>query len=315
MSYDTLCIIMYIAPTVSAYEEQASMSKIKFICDSNCDIPFDTAQKLDIDILSFAISFEGQEYREGISFTPEEYYEKLISLDYLPATAQIPPAEFAAALKRAYEGGYDCAIVTTMTSAGSGTYQSALLGRELFYEACPRAGDSFAVHILDSGNYSIAYGNGVLRGARAHAEGAGETEVLEIMNRWFSSLETYFCVFTLKWVSRSGRISSAVSTVCDMLGICPVLQVLNGVFTTIKKPRGRKAALRHVAEKFRQRWDRESDYVFLRSISDAEANELAAQIEAIAGKPPVDIFYAGASISTNTGPYITGTAFMAKETK
>ena len=291
------------------------MSRIKFICDSNCDIPPETARELGIEILSFAITFEGKEYREGVSFTPAEYYEKLISLDYLPATAQIPPAEFAEAIRRAYDDGCDCVIISTMTGKGSGTCQSAHLGKELFFENHPEAEKDFSVHIFDSGNYSIAYGNGVLRGAKAYLQGADEAEVLEIMKKWFDSLETYFSVFTLKWVSRSGRISSAVSTVCDMLGICPVLKMIDGVFSTIKKTRGRKAALCHVAEKFRERWDGESEYVILRGISDDEAVELAALIEEIAGKPPVGIFYAGASISTNTGPYVAGTAFMAKESR
>lgn len=289
------------------------MSKIKFICDSNCDIPPETARKFGIEILPFAITFEGQEYREGVSFTPAEYYEKLISLDYLPVTAQIPPTEFADALCRAYDEGYDCVIITTMTSRGSGTFQSAAVGKELFYENHPQVQDGFRVHILDSGNYTIAYGNGVIRGAEAYLNGAGEDEVLDIMKKWFASLEEYFSVFTLKWVSRSGRISSAVSTVCDLLGICPVLKIIDGVFSTIKKPRGRKAAMKYIAEKFRERWDGESDYVIVRGISDAEALELTALIEEIAGKPPVGIFYAGASITTNTGPYLAGTGFMAKE--
>lgn len=289
------------------------MTKIKFFTDSNCDIPLETAQAEGIEIIPFTITIDGVEYKEAYSFTSAEYYEKLLVSRELPDTAQVPPVEFAQAYARAWEAGYDCAVLTTMTSVGSGTYSSASVGKDLFFEAHPEARGHFDIHIFDSGNYSISYGYGILRAARAYNTGADLDEVLGLLSQWFGALETYFTVFTLEYVSRSGRISGAVRAVCDMLGICPVMENLGGVFRTIKKPRGRKAAVRYIAEKFRERWDGESDYVVLRGVTDEEARSLAALLEEIAGKPPVGIFYAGASISTNTGPYITGVGFMAKE--
>lgn len=289
------------------------MTKIRFFTDSNCDIPLETAQAEGIEILPFTITIDGVEYKEAYSFTSAEYYEKLLASRELPRTAQIPPAEFARAFARAWEAGYDCAVVTTMTSVGSGTYSSAGVGKGLFYEEHPEAEGRFDIHVFDSGNYSISYGYGILRAARAYNAGADLDEVLRLLIEWFGTLETYFSVFTLKYVSLSGRISGAVQTVCDMLGICPVMENIDGVFRTIKKPRGRKAAVRYIAEKFLERWDGRSDYVVLRGVTDDEALSLAALLEEIAGKPPVGIFYAGASISTNTGPYITGVGFMAKE--
>jgi hypothetical protein len=56
---------------------------------------------------------------------------------------------------------------------------------------------------------------------------------------------------------------------------------------------------------FLRRRDVHTDYVILRGKSDVEANKLAELCTDIAGKPPVGIFYAGASISTNTGPQLT----------
>ena len=289
------------------------MTKIKFFTDSNCDIPLDVARAEGIEILPFTITIDGVEYQEVYSFSSPEYYEKLLASRQLPATAQIPPAVFAAAFARAWDEGYDCVIAVTMTSVGSGTYQSAGLGKGLFYEEHPEAEGRFDIHIFDSGNYSISYGYGVLRAARAYRSGADLDQVLRLLIQWFGALETYFSVFTLEYVSRSGRISGAVRTVCDMLGICPVMENIGGVFRTIKKPRGRKAAVRFLAEKFRERWDGESDYVILRGVSDEEARELARELEEVSGKPAAGIYYAGASISTNTGPYITGVGFMAKE--
>ena len=289
------------------------MTKIKFMTDSNCDIPLETADEMAIEIIPFTITIDGVEYQESYSFTPPEYYKMLINSSPLPATAQISPTVFCTKFFEAYSLGYDCVILTTMTSVGSGTYSSANVGKILFYEEYPQAEGKLDIHIIDSGNYSISYGYGILRAAKAYKSGAEVEEVLCLVNDWFETLETYFSVFTLKYVCRSGRISSAVQTVCDLLGICPVMSNLGGVFRTIKKTRGRHAAVRYIVEMFKKRWDGESDYVVLRGITDEEAKELASKLEEFAGKPPVGIFYAGPSISTNTGPYITGVGFMAKE--
>ncbi|MGI6028439.1 MAG: DegV family protein [Candidatus Heteroscillospira sp.] len=291
------------------------MTKIAFFTDSNCDIPLETARELGIEILPFTITIDGVQYKESYSFTPAEFYEKLISCIELPATAQISPGEFAAAFNRAFEGGYDCAVVTTMTSVGSGTYNSALVGRTLFYEERPEAEEKFDIYIYDSRNYSISHGYGILRAARAYKAGAELAEVLELIESWYANLETCFSVFTLKYVSRSGRISGAVQTVCDMLGLCPIMENINGIFRTFKTPRGRKAAVRAIAQRFYEHWDGESDYVILRGITDTEALALAQLLEEHTGKPPAGIFYAGASISTNTGPYIAGVGFTAKKEK
>ncbi|MGE4354292.1 MAG: DegV family protein [Oscillospiraceae bacterium] len=289
------------------------MTKIKFLTDSNCDIPLKTADELGIEILPFTITIDGTAYRESYSFTPPEYYKILENAEALPVTAQIPPAVFRAKFSAAYDSGYDCVILTTMTAVGSGTFSSANVGRQLFYEEHPEARSKFDIHVIDSGNYSISYGYGILRAAQAYRNGAEVDEVLDLIHEWFGSLETYFTVFTLKYVRLSGRIGGAVQAVCDLLGICPVMSNLGGVFRTIKKTRGKHAAVRYIAEMFQKRWNGESDYVVLRGITDDAANELAALLEALSGKPPVGIFYAGPSISTNTGPYITGIGFMAKE--
>ena len=59
MSYDTLCIIMsFCLPA-----RYIPMTKIKFICDSNCDIPPQMALEMGIEILPFSISFEGRDYK------------------------------------------------------------------------------------------------------------------------------------------------------------------------------------------------------------------------------------------------------------
>ena len=97
-----------------------------------------------------------------------------------------------------------------------------------------------------------------------------------------------------------------------MMGIKPVLSNLNGTFKTEKMARGKALAIQGVADFFARRRRDGTDYVILRGVSDVEAKRLAALATEICGYPPVGIFYAGPSISTNTGIEITGIGFCAK---
>ena len=99
----------------------------------------------------------------------------------------------------------------------------------------------------------------------------------------------------------------------EALGFRPVMSNLYGAFHLVERVRGNQAAIEAVARLFAERRAEDTDYVVLRGESDTEAKELAALTTKIAGKPPAGIFYAGATLSTNTGPKATGIGFMAKQ--
>ena len=286
------------------------MAKIKLMCDSNCDIPLSAAKELGIQIIPFVMTIDGREYLETVSFSPAEYYELLKAAKELPATSQITPMTFMEHFEQAEKEGYDAVICTTLASLGSGTFHNAMVTKDWFFEQHPDSG--MEIHVLDSKNYSISYGYGVIRGAKAAQAGCSVEQVLSVMNEWFDHLETYFTVFTLKYVHKSGRISSASQILGEALGFRPVMSNLNGAFNLVERVRGNQAAIEAVARLFEKRRAEDTDYVVLRGESDIEAKALASLTTKIAGKPPVDIFYAGATLSTNTGPKTTGIGFMAK---
>jgi fatty acid-binding protein DegV len=73
---------------------------------------------------------------------------------------------------------------------------------------------------MDSRNYSISYGYGVIRGVNCYRAGGSEQEVIAAMESWFQQLETYFTIFDLKFVRRSGRISAAAQIIGEARWAC-----------------------------------------------------------------------------------------------
>jgi DegV family protein with EDD domain len=144
-------------------------------------------RKSDIEIIPFAIRVAGSEYIESRTITAQEFYQVQRSAKDIPVTFHIAPGIFYAKFSHAFENGYSCVICATMTSLGSGTYHNAQTGRDWFFERYPDAVGRFEIYILDSKNYSIAYGYGVMRGAAACQSGASVQIVLAAMSSWFDS--------------------------------------------------------------------------------------------------------------------------------
>ena len=110
---------------------------VKLIVDSSSDIIRSDAERLGILHLPMKITFGTEEFKDTVNLSHREFYEKLIESDELPKTSQITPSEFAEEFKSVTENG-DSAVVITLSSRLSGTYQSALIAAEDFGRSCGR---------------------------------------------------------------------------------------------------------------------------------------------------------------------------------
>ena len=104
---------------------------IQVIIDSSTDI----APRLEnrVHIVPLTLSFNGKEYLDGIDMIRLEFYEKLESEEVKPKTSQVTPAAFDKVFAKIHEKGQE-AIVITVSSGLSGTWQSASLAAQAYPE-------------------------------------------------------------------------------------------------------------------------------------------------------------------------------------
>ena len=140
---------------------------VKIITDSTADFTAAEAAELGIDIVHLRTRFGDEEYIDGVDITPHQFYEKLVESDVLPTTSQPSPAEFEAAFASALEEAGEV-VAITISSALSGTYQSAVIAAEAF-------GDR--VRVVDSLSASIGEQVIVRRAAQLAAEGLSAAEL------------------------------------------------------------------------------------------------------------------------------------------
>ena len=103
---------------------------VKVVTDSTADLPVQLAQELGITIVPVYVRFGKEVYRDGVDISCDEFYHRLIEGSVHPSTSQPTPADFADVYSK-LSRETDEIVSIQITSKLSGTYNSALQGREL----------------------------------------------------------------------------------------------------------------------------------------------------------------------------------------
>ena len=203
---------------------------VKIITDSTADFTAAEAAELGIDIVHLRTRFGDEEYIDGVDITPHQFYEKLVESDVLPTTSQPSPAEFEAAFASALEEAGEV-VAITISSALSGTYQSAVIAAETF-------GDR--VRVVDSLSASIGEQVIVRRAAQLAAEGLSAAELAGRIEAERGDVCVLALLDTLEYLKRGGRISAAAAFAGGVLAIKPVITLRDGAVVMAGKARGSK---------------------------------------------------------------------------
>lgn len=282
------------------------MEKIKIATDSTADIPKSFCEELNISVLPLTVLAGEKEYRDGVDIIPAEFYKIIDASKQLPVSSQVASVLYSELFEETWKAGYTDLIQVTLNSKGSGTYQSAVLSRELFYEEHPEAKGQLAIHIIDSKTYSMAYGIGVIEGAQLVQTGASVREVIAHMEDWLGHTRPVFVPLNLRCVKKSGRISPAAAFVGDAIGLKPLITFEDGEAKIIDKARGERKAIAALMERCRKERRPGTNYAIVYG-SNAEAlDHLKEACAQIMDRPPIAEYPVGCVIAINTGPNMIG---------
>ena len=212
---------------------------VKIIIDSTVDI----AEKYSsqFTVVPLTVSFGDTDYVDGVTINKQEFYRKLVSAPELPKTSQAAPEAFAKVFRELKKNGEE-AVVITVSSCLSGTYQSARIAAQ----------DYENVRVIDSMNVSIASGVLALYALRCAENGMGLDELARHLTQKREEIGLVAMVDTLEYLKKGGRISGAAAFAGGVLNIKPVLTCRDGVLAVIGKARGSKKANNLLAEQIRQ---------------------------------------------------------------
>ena len=201
---------------------------VRIIVDSTADIVPEL--KAQMKVVPLTIIFGAEEFIDGVTITHKDFYEKLIEGDDLPSTSQATPAAFAEVFEEVAAAG-DTAVVLTVSSKLSGTYQSAMIAAEDYQDS---------IFVVDT--MSVAIGSGILAelALKLAKEGMDAKAIAEIMEKERENVRLIAMLDTLEYLMRGGRISRTAAIAGGLLNIKPVVAIRNGVIETLGKARGSK---------------------------------------------------------------------------
>ena len=189
--------------------------KTRIIVDSTADLVPEI--KARVSTVPLTVHFGQEEYIDGVTIDNKTFYEKLIESDVLPTTSQATPDAFIKEFEKARQAG-ESAVVITLASKFSGTYQSAMIA----------AADYENIYVVDG--TSAAMGTGILVELAFRLLDAGMTaeETAQALEEEKKKIVVVALVDTLEYLKRGGRISKTAAFAGGVLNIKPVLSVIDG---------------------------------------------------------------------------------------
>ena len=166
---------------------------------------------------------------DGVTIDHKAFYEKLVETDVHPTTSQATPADFMTEYEKAAQAG-ESAVVITLSSKLSGTYQSAVIA----------AADYENIYVVDSS--SVTIGGAILTelALRLLDQGLDAREIAGRLEEAKGKIRLVALLDTLEYLKKGGRISKTVAFAGAVLNIKPVVSVIDGEIQMLGKARGSK---------------------------------------------------------------------------
>ena len=209
--------------------------RIVVITDSGTDTPADFAAAHDVRVIPLRINYsDGSTYENGVDITAEEVVERFA--EEIPSTSLPSPMKVRDTLERARRDGYVGAVVVTISSGLSATFETiSMVARQM---------EDFPVVMVDTKSIGIAAGFVVMEAVRQIEAGMPFERLGSVLAAVSERVRVFFSVQKLDFLRKGGRISEAVYRVGSVLNIKPVLTCSpEGKYVIEKKARGWQRAL------------------------------------------------------------------------
>lgn len=280
------------------------MSKTVILTDSGCDIPRELIDELGIVIIPFEVSFCGQTFREIYDKSTQEFYDMMSEDESIPKTYPLYTEEFTKMYQKLYNEGYTDIITVLINSKGSPTFDNSVTAKENFYSRYPNA--NMRIHNIDSRCYTMAYGYAVIEAAKMLKDGAETDEIVWYLNDWFKKCAIYVVPKTLKYARKSGRVSSAVAVVGDILKIKPIIEFADYKSEMVDRIMGEKNVVKKLCDCVVSNMAQSSPYTIIHGSDYTFATEIEKELYNRTGRQAEMYAKIGCVVSANIGSDMVG---------
>lgn len=223
----------------------------KIVVDSCCELPEELKHDPRYEIVPLTLIVgDSYERLDDDGFDQKEFLRAVAECPVSPRSACPSPEKYM----EAYHTDADHVYVVTLSSKLSGSYNSAVLGKNLYHETYGEK----QIYVVDSRSASCGETQIAMQIARWEDEGMGYEEITEKIEKFTDGMHTYFVLDNLDTLRKNGRLSGVKALVASTLSIKPVMAGDQGSIVQLGQSVGIKKALAKMV-----------DYV-VRDVVDAE---------------------------------------------
>ncbi|MHB8533215.1 MAG: DegV family protein [Solirubrobacteraceae bacterium] len=279
------------------------MPSVAVVTDTTHYLPRELVESLAIHQVSLYVNWEGKSEREVQMDGFDGFYQRLRTDSTLPHTSQPSIGDFLDVWEPLIEAGRD--IVSVHLAGGiSGTCGAARQAHGLLRER----GLGARVEVIDGETVCGGLGLLVLAACAAAREGAGRDAVAARVRTARVALKIWFCLDTLDYVRRGGRIGKAQAWLGSTLKIKPILSLESEV-TPVERVRTTRRAFERMVQYMHELRDCGADGWVVQHIqADEQAQRLIERGREIFGCAPMFVSEVGPVIGTYGGPGMIGVA-------
>lgn len=210
------------------------------VCDSCTDLTEEDLKKGCYTLVPLTLLVDGEEIIDDETFDQADFLAKVAASKESVKSACPAPESYMEAYSKA-----DDIYVVTLSEELSGSYNSAVLGKNLYEEE----NGTKNIHVVNSRGAATTQ---VLIARKLNeyaSQGMPFEEVVDKIEEYTTSLRTYFVLETLEVLRKNGRLSRLSATIAGALNIKPVMiGTRDGVIQKAAQARGMKKALAKMVE-------------------------------------------------------------------
>jgi DegV family protein with EDD domain len=274
---------------------------VKIITDSTADIPSELAHELEITVVPMYVRFGEKTYRDGVDIQLDEFYDKLVNSNIHPSTSQPSPADFAKVYTEACKDNNDILSIH-VSSKLSGTYNSALQGRELSQVKCN-------INVIDSESVTMAFGMTALLAARMAKAGDNLQKITASVKQAITNTHLMGTFDTLKYLVIGGRIGKAKALLGSVLNVKPVLVMREGELHPVSNVRTQAKGIEKLVDFVKESLPIQEMTVIHTTTPDT-ANSLKNRLLSVVDGKLLHVARLGPAVGVYGGPGLIAIAFI-----
>lgn len=227
-------------PVLQTKRKWRSDMNYKIVVDSSCELPEEYREDKRFESVPLELLLGEDVVVDDESFNQADFLEKVAAYPKCPKSSCPSPEKYM----QAYDTEAEKVFVVTLSAKLSGSYNSAVLGKNLYKEQFGEKN----IHVVDSQSASCGETQIAMKLMELCEAGLPFEEIVEKIENFRDEMNTYFVLDNLETLRKNGRLTGVKALVASTLSIKPVMGADNGTIVQRGQSIGMKKALTKMAD-------------------------------------------------------------------